>query len=257
MNKVLLCSIGLAMLTTSAVASTVIAFGDEAAFSNQAFSSNTADAQALAAAVLSRTAAGGDVAIIGSTPIYGYESSFASFLTTSGAANSVTNEASLSNIGSYDAIFLAGTVGSGASNAVTLQNYVSGGGSIVVSLGSGVFRGAAAEANAWNPLLSAFGMQAGSDWFDRSFQSIDRLGAADPTFLPGVAGISWNLGQEITLTADSTADIGFVGDFSNGPRSVVGIYETPVSTVPIPAGLSLLLCGLTVLSFVRRKPKVV
>lgn len=220
--------------TSLAKSDTVIVAGDEWLLSNQAFMQNPSNATEFAINV-ANSLSGTEYLIIGdadSTLAYGTE--FLSVMSWIGKNLTVNREEPFSSdlLEGVDAVFLAGKVGSGAGmNADILNTFVLGGGDVYLSLATGKFGSAAAEANAWNPFLNKFGLTADSSWFP-SQSILDIFTTQDGHLLENsVVSLTWGFGQEITAFAPP-AEVVIYGQFGGalGVRGMVG-----VSTIPIPS----------------------
>jgi len=106
----------------------------------------------------------------------------------------------LENLLKYDWIFLAGPVP--VFDANVFAEYVRKGGGLYIAAGTAGFSASpVAEANAWNPLLSQFGLQLASS-FNRITQVIPI--SHDHLIFKDVSGLYQNNGNSISTTADAT-----------------------------------------------------
>jgi len=172
LTNILSAAFASAIWISSASATTlgsVIAIGDEwtlsdvafdgGSFSGDFFAGDRPNAEALSANLASQL--GGANYTIATVNAFAYGSDFETYLTTSQgkSVNRVNTSAALNAaLATSDAVFLAGTIGTGSLAA--LNSFVANGGSVVVSLGTGNQGTPGAEAAAWNPFLSGYGLQA-------------------------------------------------------------------------------------------------
>jgi hypothetical protein len=213
----------------------VIASGDEWLLTNEAFTANTAAAQAYAENIAAH-AGGNNYLIYSNSAIVAYGSSFQSFLSGKGITVTATTAPPFSDalLAPYDAVFLAGQLGSGAANAAILSNYVNNGGTVYLSLGA--TDSAAAEAGWWNPLLNQWGLQAGSEYFTDRFTANLPVKTSSHPLMNNVPMIRWGYGQEITaVNTPGSSSIVFTGEFggATGDRGAIGISVA----VPEPTSL--------------------
>ncbi len=149
----------------------------------------------------------------------------------------------------YDAVFHFGqTIDNSALGA-----FVSNGGSAYVSLGSGWYGTAAAEAAAWNPVLNQFGLVAGDTWFPGPY-----FVSADVTVGP-TTSLLWGYGQSIEKLSPNASSQSYIrGTFYGGPEiGLVGASKPlgipPVPGVPEPASWAMLIAGFGLVGMAARR----
>lgn len=218
--------------TSLAKAATVIVAGDEWLLSNQAFVQNPSNAREFAINVASSLSGIEYLIIEDANLTRPYGTEFQSVLSALGKNLTVNPGEPFSSelLEGVDAIFLAGNVGSGAGmNADILNTFVLGGGDVYLSLATGNFESAAAEANAWNPFLNQFGLTADSSFFP-SKSTLNISTTKDGHLLENnVESLTWGFGQEITAFAPP-AEVAINGQFGGalGVRGMVGVSTIPV-----------------------------
>lgn len=229
----------------------LVAFGDEWTFSDTAFSTS-GDGSAQMTDNLADLF-GGTNYLIATANTLAYASAFETYLATT-LGKTVTRVSSETNLNASlaasDAVFLAGSVGT--ASIAALDSYLQNGGNVVVSLGTGEIGGnAASEAAAWNPLLNDYGLTAASSWTFSALSSRD-VNASPLDLDEGVAKLTWGNGNEISLFGENPAD-GII-TLQDGVNSIgaVGV-SLGAAPVPLPAGLPLLLAGLSAFAVMRRR----
>jgi hypothetical protein len=138
----------------AASAGTVVVNGDEWTLSNTGFANSVGTD-----VFVSNMVAEFGTSIHAYSTNFGYtQSALATAMTNAGATYTTGTGIGfdLATLSAYDAIFLGGNYLS-APQLGTLSAYVSAGGNVLISGGTG-WGGAAAEAAAWNPFLSPFGI---------------------------------------------------------------------------------------------------
>ena len=233
-------------------AASVTASGDEWLLSNGAFSANSISATALAGNLITFIGGQNYLMLTDAPALFAYGTSFQSFLTGSGKTFTVNPAApfSASLLQPYDAVFLAGTPGSGAANASLLSQYAQNGGTVYLSLGTGTI--ASTEAGAWNPLLNAWNLNAGSTYF--TVQSTTNISTVPGSHAlrNNVDFIRWGFGQEVTRlnSSDPRTEIALTASFggSTGNRGAIG-----VTVVPEPSSSVFIICGVAVV--MRRRSR--
>lgn len=152
----------------------------------------------------------------------------------------------------YDAVFHFGQlIDPGA-----VASYVNGGGNAYVSLGSGWYGTAAGEAAAWNPMLSTFGLVAGSTWFPSGgfVQAIVTSGPAEATSL------IWGYGQSIEKLSPGASSQSYIrGSFAGGPTDIglIGASVTLASPngVPEPSTWAMMIVGFGLCGGLQRRAR--
>jgi hypothetical protein len=241
-----------------------IAMGDEWALSDAAFSTNNAATTQFANNVADYFSPNGPGNfLVLSTNGVAYGASAATAFTNAGhswTVNPVAFSITAANLAAYDGVFFSGTVGSGLANAAQISQYVADGGSVFVSAGTGDFGSAGAEANAWNPLLSVFGLQFGSTWYGLPSTTplVDLPLVPDTTPLrQNLNSLIWNYGQEVIdlNLNDPMNRIELTGDFDgisapppNRYLNIAGSFN-----IPIPAPSSAVALGVMGLLTARRR----
>lgn len=266
----------LALLTLLAAAGahaqpgSIIIAGDEWMLSNAAFTAQPLATTTLADNVASCFDNGGpaNFAIFGNAG-FAYGSSFIARMQTLGHTVTVlpSGPYTLATYQQYDAVFHVGFSATNPTSTAALTSYVNGGGHVMVmagTTGSGT-SGATAEANAWAPFLSNFGLGFGPQNFGFPPNLPTPLQIAT-TPLPnqatfGVNSVTWSLGQT-ALDIDPTNPLNQValwGDFTGvnqppltGPITAQPIIATWNVAVPAPGPLSLAAGGLLLMARRRR-----
>lgn len=146
----------------------------------------------------------------------------------------------LPTLSGYDAILLGGNYLDGTQLA-TLSSYVSGGGNVYISAGTGA-GGAATEAGAWNPFLSAYNLQLVGDYVGPTGNVAV---SGDPIF-NGVSQLYFDNANGLTVT-------GNVVCCSN--QALFGVSRSDVPAVPLPASGLLLGAALAGAGAVVRRRK--
>ena len=242
----------------------VIAFGDEWVLSESAFAADNAATTQFANNVADYFSPNGpgNFLVLSNNPV-AYGASAATAFTNAGHSWTVNPGAfvlNAANLAAYDGVFFSGSVGSGLANAAQISQYVANGGSVFVSAGTGEFGSAAAEANAWNPLLSVFGLGFGSTFYGLPTSSalIDLPLVSGTTALrQDLSNLLWGYGQEVfDLDANDPMNrIELTGDF-------LGINEPPPNrfmniagsfNIPVPAPSSAVALGVMGLLTARRR----
>lgn len=158
--------------------------------------------------------------------------SFGTSLTNAGATYSTGTGISfdLPTLNTFSGIFLGGTYLSAAEQTV-LGQYVAGGGNVYISAGTGA-GGAAAEANAWNPFLSAFNIQLTGSYVGPFSTNVATSGDA---IFNGVNQLYFDNGNGMALTGN------VVCCSANSNQALFAVSRMTPSAVPLPAGGVLLL----------------
>lgn len=237
------------MASSGAFAGKVAVVGDEWPLSDYAFDLFPEQANLLATTIANffAPAGSGEFLVVSNTPPelpFGPRGvtgpALAQAMQSLGHTWTIDPDADLSSANSsqYDALFFSGTLGSGAANVADLRRYVRAGGGVFLMGGTQDFSTAAAEANAWNPFLSEFGLQLGDSWFGGSAGAIAELPVVDAGSPPGqgVDSLAWSVGQLATVVSagDSRTRVALHGDFTTfggGPQGaindVLAVYEAP------------------------------
>ena len=256
-----LCSLAAAFLlsltalpTSAAAIGKVIVSGDEWTLTNTAFTNNPTSTTNFATNV-ANFIGGANYLFLGEGDFVNpYGSSLESLYTNAPLNRTVVRDSSLPpSLAPYEAVFLAGEIGSGSDNVVFLKDYVRNGGAVYLSLATGNFGTAEAEAEAWNPFLNEWGLSAGDTWFpEPGVRQISTILGGHP-LEANVSQLAWGYGQEITADPNRLlTQIAIEGEFVDlGNRGMVG-----VATTPVPAALPLFgtaLVGFGFAAWRRRK----
>jgi hypothetical protein len=137
----------------------------------------------------------------------------------------------VSNLSSYDAVFLAGPitgVATGADVAAVLAPYVAAGGSVYIAAGTGV-GGPVAEAAYWNPFLNALGIAFDPNYTFTTPQA-DPITGTHP-LLAGVSTLYFANGNAITA-ANPAFGSQIIETGSNGGQ--LAVYDRANDTRLLP-----------------------
>jgi hypothetical protein len=234
---------------------TLVVSGDEWQLSDSAYSLTNAGTTQLAKGIAGLF--GGKnymlVSDNGNVPLSSL-GTLASDITALGKTISTSTTFGAATLVGQDAVFLfGGTLGSSPAEQLLLKNFINGGGNVYISLGTGYFGSASAEAAAWNPLLNQFGLSAGGTWFPvAGFTSVSTVasgGALDAAVVPN--SITWGYGQDISeLSPVNPQTSLLMADFGvgYGTLGAFGIYQP----VPEPGTYALMLGGLALLGWRAR-----
>lgn len=252
---ILTAGVALGLLATASVASTtgkVVLIGDEWLLSDNAFRQNTEEAEDLFDA-LDAYLGSSRYAVFSDDPI-AYGAELDAYVARPGSADTIEDIFGIGAIGGYQTVLLAGRLGrvDNATNLGIWESYIAAGGNVVITLGTGAFGNAAAQAAGWNPLTTQFGLSAGTSYFDRS-RVLDEP-VSGGSFSDTVASVRWGFGQEVTASGD--AEIALAGAFANtafADAGIVGLSSPAVAPVPVPAALWLLGAGLAGMAAVGRR----
>lgn len=257
-----------AVLSVSAAmaqAGTVVAFGDEWTTSDRAYAENEDTPKLIENLV--GLLGGTDYLVTGSpyNP-YLYGTKFTDQLRQLGKTVTVfeSNSAFLTEYKKNQVLFLGGQLASDYRQADSrysdlINEFIADGGSVVVSLGTGVV-GAAQEASLWNKVLNPNGLSAVGRWGPNP--GIINLAVGDnpnSALDDGLENVTWGYGNYIMSTPDSEntqlIGAGVFGPVAQAPIAIAG--EQPAEPVdgqvPLPAGLPLMLAGLGGLALMRRR----
>ncbi|GAA0297492.1 VPLPA-CTERM sorting domain-containing protein [Rhodovulum strictum] len=215
-----LAALALAVLPSLGSAATVIVNADEWATTDTGFAqAGAANVDRFVANLVSEFG----------TKIHAYSTNFAytgASLAASMAAAGATYTTGLGitfdlpTLSTFDAILLGGNYLDGTQLA-TLSSYVTGGGNVYISAGTGV-GGAAAEAAAWNPFLSAYNLQLVGNYVGPT----GNVAMSGDTIFDGVSQLYFNNANGMTVTGNVVCC---------ADQALFGVSRTDISAVPLPA----------------------
>ena len=155
----------LGLAASAASANTLVVSGDEWQLSNFAYDAPyTTGTQGFVASLAATFGGTNYLLLSGNGNVPGSQLSLAAAQLTS-LGKTVTLSPTFAT--GYDAVFHFGQ----AIDISAVENYFTGGGNVYISLGSGIYGSAAAEAAAWNPFLANHGLVAGSEWFSTAYRN--------------------------------------------------------------------------------------
>lgn len=225
----------------SAQASVLVAAGDEWMLSNYGYQAAYVSGTEHYVADIATTFGGTNYLLLTGNGIVPGTllTSLAAQLTALGKTVSYSNTFSQAIATPYDAVFHFGQAIDGAQ----LAAYIAGGGDAYVSLGSGVYGSAAAEAAAWNPTLAQFGLVAGDSWGPAT----NFVTAHVTTGPPGATALIWGYGQTIDKLTPASTSVSYLRGTFDGDPNIYGLVGASqalgVASVPEPAIWALLIGG--------------